>query len=79
MVTPSFITKMACCRKKACGKTTNDMARAPIGRTLEESSSESTQAIGLKMKDTAEVPYSALMETDTMGSGYVGTLKAMDE
>lgn len=55
------------------------MAREPTGKTLEESSSESTQATGLKMKDTVEVPYSALMETDTMGSGYAGTLKAMDE
>ena len=60
---------------KECGNKISDMGKELIGNTSEENLNESTQEIGLKMKDTAEELCSALMETDMMGSGSWESLK----
>lgn len=54
---------------KVCGNRTSVTDRGRIGNALEESLSENTQVIGLKIKDTAEALFSAPTEIGMMDFG----------
>lgn len=60
------------------GKEINAMGKVLIGGTKMVNSEESTQATGLKIKNTVEAPSSTKMEIDTMDIGYQECLKERD-
>jgi hypothetical protein len=60
------------------GKEINVMGKVLIGGTKMVNSEESTQATGLKIKNTVEAPSSTKMEIDTMDIGYQECHKERD-